>query len=78
MSTPDPLPLPQGVSIHGPYEDAIVAGLNLLEKVIDSQPPEAKKKAWDDFFAFFDVVVLHESQCRVNVRIVQIRSAMTF
>lgn len=35
------------ISTHGPYEDAIIAGLTVIGKVIDGQPPEVKKLLWE-------------------------------
>ena len=36
-------------SVHGPYEDLGIAALNLVGKIIDSQPPETKKILWDSY-----------------------------
>jgi len=40
------IPRPQSVSFHAPYEDAIIAGFELLGKVIDGQDAATKKELW--------------------------------
>lgn len=50
-TTIPPITIP---AIHGPYEDSLIIGLTLLEKILDSQPPEVKAKLWEDFLAFQD------------------------
>jgi hypothetical protein len=34
---------------YGPYERAIIKGLEVIEKVMDSQPPEVQAKLWQRF-----------------------------
>jgi hypothetical protein len=34
------------ISIHGPYEDVLIAGFHLLEKVIEGQDPATKAELW--------------------------------
>jgi hypothetical protein len=36
----------QIVRIHGPYEDAMIAGCELVEKIIDGQDAATKKELW--------------------------------
>lgn len=35
------------VSAHGPYEDLAIRIIELVEKIIDGQPPEVKKQIWE-------------------------------
>jgi hypothetical protein len=39
-------------AIHGPYEDAIIAGFSLLEKVLATVPAADQAKMWNDFLTF--------------------------
>jgi len=36
----------QAISIHGPYEDAIIKALEVVEKIVDKQPPEVAAELW--------------------------------
>lgn len=36
-------------SLHGPYEDAIIAVCGVLTVAMESQPVEVKKALWDNF-----------------------------
>ena len=40
-------------AVHGPYEDAIIAGFHLLEKLIDGQSPEQRVKIWQNWIDFW-------------------------
>ncbi len=41
--------LPQlPASMHGPYEDAIIAGCEVLGKLIDGQTPAQKAQIWQN------------------------------
>lgn len=48
--TPAPL---LGASVHGPYEDLAIAGIQLIEKLIDGQTPEQKAKIWQSWIDFW-------------------------
>jgi hypothetical protein len=37
---------PINISVHGPYEDAMIAGFELLGKVVDKQDPATAKELW--------------------------------
>jgi hypothetical protein len=37
------------VAAHGPYEDLGIKALEVLEKIIDGQPPEVRKQCWQWF-----------------------------
>lgn len=37
---------PIRVAVHGPYEDAMIAGFELLGKVIDKQDAASAKECW--------------------------------
>jgi hypothetical protein len=43
---------PQMVRIHGPYEDAIIAGCEVIKAVIDGQDPATKKELWTRYLEF--------------------------
>ena len=43
------------VSVHGPYEDALIAGFSLIEKLIDGQSAEQKKEIWQGWIDFWKV-----------------------
>lgn len=36
----------QVIRIHGPYEDAIIAGCEVAKAVIDGQTPEVRAQLW--------------------------------
>lgn len=36
----------QVIKVHGPYEDAIIAGCSLAEKVVDGQDPATRAELW--------------------------------
>ena len=40
--------------IHGPYEDAMIAGFRFMEKLIDGQTAEQKAQAWQKWFDFWE------------------------
>lgn len=44
---------PIQAAVHGPYEDAIIEGFRLLEKIVDGQTPEVKARLWDAFITVF-------------------------
>jgi hypothetical protein len=48
---------PIQAALHGPYEDAIIAGFSLLEKLIDGQTADQKAKIWSDWIAFWQPFV---------------------
>ena len=59
MATPT-LPLPTTAAVHGPYEDAIIAGFTLVEKLIEGQSAEQKViiwQGWIDFWKPFNGVI---------------------
>lgn len=37
---------PTALSVHGPYEDAIIAVATLFGKIIDGQPQETRAELW--------------------------------
>ena len=37
---------PIRITVHGPYEDAIISGFNLLEKIVEKQDPASAKECW--------------------------------
>ena len=39
--------VPRAVSAHGPYEDAAIALIGLIGKIVDGQPPEVRKQLWE-------------------------------
>ena len=39
--------------LHGPYEDAIIAGFQVMEKLIDGQTPEQKAQLWANWITFW-------------------------
>lgn len=41
-----PLGTLQAITIHGPYEDAIIKALEVAKLTIESQPPEARAELW--------------------------------
>jgi hypothetical protein len=49
---PDPTEGVQIVRIHGPYEDAIIAGCEVIKAVIDGQDPATKKELWNRYLDF--------------------------
>lgn len=34
-------------AVHGPYEDLAIKALEVIEKIIDGQPPDVKKQLWE-------------------------------
>lgn len=36
-------------TIHGPYEDAIIAICELMGKIVEGQPPAVKAELWDRY-----------------------------
>ena len=48
-----PVPTPIKAVIHGPYEDAIIAGFALMGKLIDGQTPEQKAQIWQGWIDFW-------------------------
>ena len=34
-------------AVHGPYEDLAIKGLDVLEKIIDSQPKDIQAQLWN-------------------------------
>lgn len=49
METPTPI---SPASVHGPYEDAFIAGLAVLNTVLEAASPAQKVQLWSDFLAF--------------------------
>jgi hypothetical protein len=45
-------PVISGV-LHGPYEDAIIAGFKVMEKLIDGQTAEQKAQLWANWITFW-------------------------
>jgi hypothetical protein len=45
---PSPTAPTGATSIHGPYEDAIIAGCEVLGKLIDGQTPAQKAQIWQN------------------------------
>lgn len=39
----------QGTSIHGPYEDLGIAGLEVLKLILEGQDPATRKELWNRF-----------------------------
>lgn len=37
---------PQTTVIHGPYEDLAIAVVQLIQMVIEGQPPEVREQLW--------------------------------
>jgi hypothetical protein len=52
---PNPIPnlVPTSTALHGPYEDAIIAGFKVMEKLIDGQTVEQKAKLWQNWIDFW-------------------------
>ena len=48
-----PVPTPIKAAIHGPYEDAIIAGFALIGKLVDGQSPEQKIQIWQGWIDFW-------------------------
>lgn len=46
-------PIPQVVAAHGPYEDAIIEGFRVIEKLIDGQSPQQKVEIWQGWIDFW-------------------------
>lgn len=46
------MPENQVLGIHGPYEDAIIAGCEVAKAVIDGQTPEVKAELWKRWLEF--------------------------
>jgi hypothetical protein len=44
---------PIQAAVHGPYEDAIIAGFTLVSKLIDGQTPEQKATIWQGWIDFW-------------------------
>jgi len=42
------------LSVHGPYEDAIIEGFKLIEKLVDGQSPEQKAVIWQGWINFWN------------------------
>jgi len=53
MATTPVIPVPIKAAIHGPYEDAIIAGFALMGKLIDGQTPEQKAQIWQGWIDFW-------------------------
>jgi hypothetical protein len=53
MATTPAIPVPIKTAIHGPYEDAIIAGFALMGKLIDGQTPEQKAQIWQGWIDFW-------------------------
>ena len=53
MATVPIIPVPIKAAIHGPYEDAIIAGFVLMGKLIDGQTPEQKAQIWQGWIDFW-------------------------
>jgi hypothetical protein len=53
MATTPAIPVPIKAAIHGPYEDAIIAGFTLMGKLIDGQTPEQKAQIWQGWIDFW-------------------------
>lgn len=50
-------PSPISASVHGPYEDLIIEGLKVLEKLIDGQTPEQKAQLWQNWIDFWKPLI---------------------
>ncbi len=46
---PVPLESAQSISLHGPYEDAIIAACNVIEKIVEGQDAATRKELWDRY-----------------------------
>lgn len=46
---PEPTAIPASITIHGPYEDALIAGFTLLGKIVEKQSPEVSSQLWKDW-----------------------------
>jgi hypothetical protein len=53
MATTPVIPTPIKAAIHGPYEDAIIAGFALIGKLVDGQSPEQKIQIWQGWIDFW-------------------------
>lgn len=40
-------------AVHGPYEDLAIAGLHLIEKLIDGMSADQKQKVWQNWIDFW-------------------------
>jgi hypothetical protein len=40
-------------AIHGPYEDLAIAGIQLIDKLVDGMSPEQKAKVWQNWIDFW-------------------------
>jgi hypothetical protein len=51
-----PTPTPPVAAVHGPYEDAIIEGFKVVEKLIDGQTPEQKAAIWQGWIDFWKLL----------------------
>ncbi len=59
----------QILRIHGPYEDAMIAGCELVGKVIDGQDAATKKELWT---RYLDATKpLHDMACQAATQIAE-------
>lgn len=56
MATNLPAPIPTQVAIHAPYEDAIIEGFKLVEKLIDGQSPAQRIEIWQGWIDFWKMI----------------------
>lgn len=54
---PDTLQPTASTAIHGPYEDAIVALLEVAKMIVADMPPEAKAQFWEHHIARVDRLI---------------------
>lgn len=50
-------------AVHGPYEDLVLAVLDIVKLAMQDAPPEVKQKVWDDWLKW------HERQEKVWERL---------
>ena len=55
MATPA-VPTNIQASVHGPYEDLAIAGINLLTELIKGQTPEQKAQIWQGWIDFWKLL----------------------
>ena len=56
MSTPS-APAPLQAAVHGPYEDLAIAGIQLIEKLIDGMSAQQKQEVWQNWIDFWKPLV---------------------
>ena len=51
--SPATVPAAVQAAVHGPYEDLAIAGINLIEKIIDGMTPTQKATVWQQWIDFW-------------------------